>query len=1059
MKYPALILISLILFVLSCEKPQEEFEILPSSIEILSPLENISCEEEDCGCEDETCELKIIVKITNKEEADAAYILIDDKIIGAGLSDTLITYYSLPPIQNQTINLTAVLVGYEYDSDGNMSTKEFDSDNLTIEFNQTNLEEDLNIETVFMNVNDVFQIMRFPVTNRDFKNFLNSNQSLEIERVEVYWDNENNNGQDQPQGDPSICNEMDPGDQYEPEEWWYVNVTSEFVNENIPAGKHSIYKNANNPYDTNADFSGQAGKIYYDCETVEIYIEDAPNEFACDCVFKVEDEYLDHPVTGVTWVGANIYANYFGWRLPSVEQWEFAARGDSDWLYPWGNDEVNQNYANYCSIDGYDCFEDNYQDWEYDYGDYRPETSPVGQYNGLGNFNVSLSAYGLYDMAGNVWEYTSTLSANQDYYKKGGAYHSPAENLIIEYSAVSTFNETSNNTGFRCISDFMDWTLEPEGCTDEESCNFDPFSESDDNSCQTNDCNEFCGGFAFFDSCDVCSSGNTNHEADSDIDCAGDCFGTAFEDDCGLCSEGNSGHSANSDQDDCGECFGDMYQDEDGLYPDGSCNCFGAEFDECGVCNGGGQDADADGICDDEDDCVGEYDCAGDCNGTAIDIDNDGICDDIDDCIDVNNNDICDENEEGCYDEDGQLIDSDGDEICDLSDECPNDPDNDIDGDGLCADVDECPNDPDNDIDGDGLCADVDECPNDSNNDLDEDGICDDVDTCIGEYDECGICNGEGILEGECDCFGTLPEYYCFDQNQNQNCDCNNQGLNWGLEHACNLENDVEFVCNDQLDDNCGDPDHCCDEYGFCGEEELSGDCSYRNSQHLEVITGCSDNEAENYYCDNPLPNNDCVEQFGNTYPPGNLIDDGSCVVYGCTDDGYQNWSPYPNQAANNYKENATQCDPNEGSNSDCCEYILPVIINFGNVTENTMEILINTPHDVGGFQFDIKGTTMTSGTGGLAEDADFSISAFGETILGFSFSGTVIPGGSNGILTNIDYTYINSDDPSACFYFNTGAISNGSGDPLPVQFGDIPEPWPNDGTEEGTDDLDDCLD
>ena len=55
--------------------------------------------------------------------------------------------------------------------------------------------------------------------------------------------------------------------------------------------------------------------------------------------------------------------------------------------------------------------------------------------------------------------------------------------------------------------------------------------------------------------------------------------------------------------------------------------------DECGVWGGDGVDADADGICDDVDDCVGEYDCSENCNGQAIDLDEDGICDDIDDCV------------------------------------------------------------------------------------------------------------------------------------------------------------------------------------------------------------------------------------------------------------------------------------------------------------------------------------------------------------------------------------------------------------------------------------------
>ena len=40
--------------------------------------------------------------------------------------------------------------------------------------------------------------------------------------------------------------------------------------------------------------------------------------------------------------------------------------------------------------------------------------------------------------------------------------------------------------------------------------------------------------------------------------------------------------------------------------------------------------------------------------------------------------------------------------------------------------------------------------------DVDEDGICDDVDDCVGDYDECGMCNGNGIGDGECDCDGNI---------------------------------------------------------------------------------------------------------------------------------------------------------------------------------------------------------------------------------------------------------------------------------------------------------------
>ena len=44
-----------------------------------------------------------------------------------------------------------------------------------------------------MNVNDEFNMMRFPVTNREFISFLNSNESLEVEIVEVLWGDENGN--------------------------------------------------------------------------------------------------------------------------------------------------------------------------------------------------------------------------------------------------------------------------------------------------------------------------------------------------------------------------------------------------------------------------------------------------------------------------------------------------------------------------------------------------------------------------------------------------------------------------------------------------------------------------------------------------------------------------------------------------------------------------------------------------------------------------------------------------------------------------------------------------
>ncbi|NOZ73941.1 MAG: formylglycine-generating enzyme family protein [FCB group bacterium] len=171
--------------------------------------------------------------------------------------------------------------------------------------------------------------------------------------------------------------------------------------------------------------------------------------------FIVEEGYGNHPVTGVTWVGAEAFAKYFGLRLPSSEEWEKTARGINNWNEPLGlgqNDSTATNFWN--SGDPFDN-----------------GTTPVGYYDGT-NYNGyqtldSQSDYGAYDMAGNVSEWTSTPSIynnGDSFIRRGGTWRWNVWDASFTRWDEPWFENNEDIQGFRCVRDISaaraQWLLE-----------------------------------------------------------------------------------------------------------------------------------------------------------------------------------------------------------------------------------------------------------------------------------------------------------------------------------------------------------------------------------------------------------------------------------------------------------------------------------------------------------------------------------------------------------------------------------------------------------------------
>ena len=299
--------------------------------------------------------------------------------------------------------------------------------------------------------------------------------------------------------------------------------------------------------------------------------------------------------------------------------------------------------------------------------------------------------------------------------------------------------------------------------------------------------------------------------------------------------------------------------------------------------------------------------------------------------------------------------------------------------------------------------------------------------------DECGVCNGDGIPAGECDCAGNVE-------------DCAGECGGSAVEDECGVcDGDGSSCGDDGGDDGGGDWDgDACSMPDHSLHITSDGSVLYNSSSSVAGfqfdVDGASvlsasggDAEAAGFMISSSATTVLGFSLTGATFSGcGSMIElelDGEAT-------GISNFiisDPAGEALAFEYFDGEGGGDDggDDGGGEECDNDVCISFTNFDE-TNGSVDIWMENSVDVAGYQIELDGVTITGASGGLSEDAGFMISSSGTMVLGFSVSGDVISPSSGNLVTLMFSDYVGF----ACFTANT-TFSDSNAQSLGLNLGD----------------------